>query len=85
MRRMGFKMVGKGIPRPGMKIFKETGEEIGYTTSGTHTPISKAIGMGYVKKGNTKAGKKLLVEIRNKKIEIETVKMPFTTPGYYRG
>lgn len=85
MRRFGFKLVGKGVARAGMKIFKPDGKEIGHVTSGTFSKKTGAIGMGYVKKGNTKAGKQLFVEIRGKKVEIVTAKPPFVTPGYYRG
>lgn len=85
MRRMGFSLVGKGgVARGGMKLFKEDGSELGYVTSGTISPTCGGIGMGYVKKGNTKVGKKLFVDIRGKMVEISVEKPPFIKPGYYR-
>ena len=84
MRRMGFKLVGKGVARAGMKLYKEDDTEIGYVTSGTISPTCGGIGMGYVKKGNTKVGKKLFVDIRGKKVEISVEKPCFITPGYYK-
>jgi len=69
-----------------MKISNKKGKEVGYVTSGTFSPITKeAIGMGYVRKGNTKAGRKMTIEIRNNQIEAVIHKPPFMKPDYYRG
>ena len=68
-----------------MKIFNEKEEEIGEVSSGTFTAASGSLGMALVKKGNTKAGKKLFVEIRGKMVEAVIQKPPFVEPGYYRG
>ena len=69
-----------------MKIFNQKGKEVGYVTSGTFSPITKeAIGMAYVKKGNTKAGRKMTIQIRNKQVDAVVHKPPFMEPGYYRG
>lgn len=69
-----------------MKIFNDSGNEVGYVTSGTFIRSKgEAIGMGYVKKGNTKVGRVHEVEIRNKRVEAVVTKPPFMTPGYYRG
>ncbi|SHH38756.1 glycine cleavage system aminomethyltransferase GcvT [Thermosipho atlanticus] len=78
-RLKGFKLIDKGIARHGYKIFKED-EEIGYVTSGTYSPtLNKAIGMAMLKKG-IKVGDIVEIEIRNKRVKAEIVKMPF-----YRG
>lgn len=68
-----------------MKIFNEKEKEIGEVSSGTFTTQSGSVGMGYVRKGNTKAGKKLFVDIRGKMVEAVIQKPPFVEPGYYRG
>ena len=78
-------MVGKGVPRQGMKIFNAKEKEIGEVTSGTFSSATGSIGMGYVRKGNTKAGKKIFVDIRGKMVEAVIEKPPFVEPGYYRG
>nr|WP_323128252.1 glycine cleavage system aminomethyltransferase GcvT [Thermosipho ferrireducens] len=78
-RLKGFVLTEKGIARHGYKIFKD-GEEIGYVTSGTFSPtLNKAIGMGLIKSG-LKKGEIIEIEIRNKLVKAELVKMPF-----YRG
>lgn len=68
-----------------MKVFNAKEEEIGVVSSGTFTSASGSLGMALVKKGNTKAGKTLFVEIRGKMVEAVIQKPPFVEPGYYRG
>lgn len=78
-RLKGFILVDKGIARHGYKIYKD-GEEIGYVTSGTFSPtLNKSIGMAMLRKG-FKTGDVIEIEIRNKLVNAEIVKMPF-----YRG
>jgi aminomethyltransferase len=56
-----FKMKGRRIARHGYKIFISD-EEVGVVTSGTQSPSLKdGIGIGYVKRGHTKSGIKLLL------------------------
>ena len=75
---VGFEMKERGIPRQDYIIKNEGGEEIGVVTSGTHSPsLKKSIGMGYVKKPYAKFGTKIFIEIRNRALEAEVVKMPF--------
>ena len=74
---VGFEMVDKGIPRHGYKI-QSGGDEIGYVTSGTQSPsLSKAIGMGYVRKDLASVGNEINIMIRDKEIKAKIVKMPF--------
>ncbi|ABR31718.1 glycine cleavage system protein T [Thermosipho melanesiensis] len=78
-RLKGFKIIDKGIARHGYKVFKD-GKEIGYVTSGTFSPtLNQAIGMALIEKGY-KSGEIIEIEIRNKLVKAEIVKMPF-----YRG
>lgn len=75
---VGFEMIDRGIPRHGYKIQNTAGEEIGYVTSGTQSPsLGKAIGMGYVAKGNGAEGNEINIMIREKPVKAKVVKIPF--------
>ena len=75
---VGFELVERGIPRQHYKIVDADGNEIGEVTSGTMAPsLNKAIGMGYVKKEFSKVDSEIYIEIRNKNIKAQVVKMPF--------
>jgi aminomethyltransferase len=74
-RLAGFEMKGAGIPRPGYAIFQgET--QVGQVTSGT-TVSGRAIGMGYVPPQTAKPGMRIAIEIHNRKVDAEIVKLPF--------
>ncbi len=76
-------MKDKGIPRHGYKIFGDG--EIGYVTSGTFSPsLKKGIAMGYVNRSYHKVGSRVLIEIRDKKMEAEVVKPPFYKNASHR-
>ena len=48
-RMINFKMIERGIPRNGYKIFDQEKKNIGYVTSGTYSPTEKiGIGIGYI-------------------------------------
>lgn len=75
---VGFEMIDKGIPRHGYKIRNAEGEEIGYVTSGTQAPsLSKAIGMGYIRKDFSQEGNDVFIIIRDKAVKAQVVKTPF--------
>mgnify|MGYP001096603153 CR=1 FL=1 len=75
---VGFKLLDRGIPRHGYKLFSESGEEIGCVTSGTMSPsLDESIGIGYVKENFSSLGSQFLVEIRNRKVKAQVVKTPF--------
>ncbi|MBA2762454.1 MAG: glycine cleavage system aminomethyltransferase GcvT [Segetibacter sp.] len=75
---VGFEMVDKGIPRHGYEIVDEHGENLGIVTSGTQAPsLSKAIGLGYVKKEYASIDSKIYIKIRDKNLEAKVVKFPF--------
>jgi aminomethyltransferase len=77
-RLKGFLMIDRGIPRHGYEIVNEAGEKIGEVTSGTMSPVlGKGIGMGYLKAGYTKPGTEIYLQIRNKKLKAQVVKLPF--------
>ncbi len=75
---VAFKLKDKGIARHGYDIVDETGNKIGYVTSGTMSPtLKQAIGMGYVPKELSKSGNTIYIQVRKKQIPAEVVKLPF--------
>ncbi len=75
---VGFKMVDKGIPRHDYEIVNAAGEKIGVVTSGTMSPsLKEPIGMGYVTTENSKVGSEIYIQVRNKNLKAEVVKLPF--------
>ena len=75
---VGFEMIDKGIPRKGYTITNANGESIGHVTSGTQAPsLGKAIGMGYVKIQDASIGSTIFINVRDKQIKAQVVKMPF--------
>jgi aminomethyltransferase len=77
---VGFEMIDRGIPRQHYPIQDAEGNVIGEATSGTQSPsLNKGIGMGYVKTEFAKAGTEIFINIRDKAIKAQVVKLPFLT------
>ncbi len=77
-RLKAFEMIDRGIPRHEYKIEDAEGNEIGYVTSGTKSPmLKKGIGMGYVKTGFYKLDTEIFIRVRNKALKAKIVKAPF--------
>jgi aminomethyltransferase len=75
---VAFKMVDKGIPRHDYPIVNAEGDAIGIVTSGTMSPtLKEAIGMGYVTTENSKIGTEIYIQVRNKNLKAQVVKLPF--------
>jgi len=75
---VGLEMVDKGIPRHGYEICDGEGNKIGYVTSGTQSPsLSKAIGIGYVKKESSAIDTTIHIKVRDKLLLAKVVKIPF--------
>jgi len=75
--RVGFRLLGRGIPRRGMDIITEN-EKVGTVTSGTFSPLLKVgIGMGYVSPEYSDPGTKVMIDIRGRSVEAVVVKFPF--------
>ncbi|MDR0844641.1 MAG: glycine cleavage system aminomethyltransferase GcvT [Tannerella sp.] len=73
-----FELIDKGIPRHGYEIVNKDGEPIGTVTSGTMSPLlRKGIGLGYVKPEYATAGSEILIQVRNKNLVAQVVKLPF--------
>ncbi len=74
---VAFKMIDRGIPRHDYEVFKD-GEKIGIVTSGSQSPVLKnGIGMAYVPFGMHKIGDTIDINIRNRFLKAEIVKLPF--------
>lgn len=72
---IGFKMLDKGVPREGQKIFIEK-EEIGCVTSGGYSPyLNEYIGMGYVRLNVVTT--ELSIDIRGKTKRALITALPF--------
>ncbi len=78
---VGFKMIGRGIPRHGYELLNMNNEHIGHVTSGTMSPsLGFGIGLGYIKSDFAKPGTEISVLIRNKKIKAKLTRPPFYKP-----
>lgn len=86
-KRVGIKIVGRGIPRQRYEVFKDK-EKIGVITSGTFSPLLKCgIAMAYVSTEHAVEGEQVQVKIRERFAKGEVVKFPFydtTRYGYRR-
>jgi len=75
-RLVAFVLEESGFPRQGCEIYKDD-IRVGMVTSGTVSPIlEKGIGLGYVKKEDSKIGTPIQIKIRNNLIPAEIVKPP---------
>jgi len=74
---VGFKVVGRGIPRHGYKI-KADGNIIGEVTSGSFSPtLEENIGLGYVKKSFSKPGQTINIKVRKRDVKAQVIETPF--------
>lgn len=81
-RLVAFEMIDRGIPRKDYTILSPEGEEIGRVTSGSQSPtLSKGIGLGYVTADYRKSGTEILIQVRNRQLKAQTVKLPFVKKG----
>lgn len=74
---VGLKLGGGDVPQPGGKLF--AGEkEIGWITSAVSSPSLRCpIALGYVRRGYTDPGTRLVVEGGSGSVEAEVVPLPF--------
>lgn len=76
-RLVGFKMVGRGIPRADYPVAVD-GDVVGYVTSGGYAPTLDAnIGLALVRRDVAGIGKPLDIMIRNQPVAAEQVRTPF--------
>lgn len=82
-KRVGIRMLKRGIPRPDYEVWKND-EKIGHVTSGTFSPILKCgIAIAYVSTEHAKTGETVAVKIRNRLVDGEIVRFPFYDPKKY--
>lgn len=74
---VGFEVKGRGIAREGHPVVLG-GETVGRVTSGTFSPtFEKALGMAYVPVDAARPGTGIEIEVRNRRLEAEVVRLPF--------
>ena len=77
-RLVGFEMIDRGIPRGHYDLTDADGHKVGEVTSGTQSPtLGKGIGLGYVPTSVSKPGSELFVNVRDKLLKVQVVKLPF--------
>ena len=71
--------IDRGIPRKGMIVYDENGEQIiGEVTSGTYSPtLRDGIGLAYIKTSLAKEGNICSIIVRNKVVKMKIVSLPF--------
>jgi aminomethyltransferase len=81
---VGFRMVGKGIPRHGMPVLVD-GLTVDHVRSGTMSPsLGYAVGTTYLPVARSAPGSRFHVDIRGEHAEAEVVRRPFYTKGSVR-
>ncbi|MGQ9544114.1 MAG: glycine cleavage system aminomethyltransferase GcvT [Candidatus Bathyarchaeia archaeon] len=82
-RRVGLRMLGKGIPREKNTILKD-GKTIGAVTSGTYSPtLNVGVAMGYLPIEYSNIGERVQIDIHGKLLEAEVVDFPFYDTKLY--
>ncbi|MBI3143633.1 MAG: glycine cleavage system aminomethyltransferase GcvT [Bacteroidetes bacterium] len=75
---VALEMVDKAIPRHDYPLCDAEGNQVGFVTSGTHSPsLDKAIALGYVPTQMATEGHEVFVGVRNKLTKAVVVKLPF--------
>ena len=83
---VGLQPEGRMPVRDGALIEDELGNEAGQVTSGGFGPsINRPIAIARIKKNYIENQSKLFALVRDKKIAVEIVKLPFIKQNYYRG
>lgn len=83
-RLIGFRLKGRGFPRPGYPLVAN-GRQIGVVTSGTASPtLGVGLGLGYVDRDFMKSGTEIGVEIRGRALEAVVERPPFYKDGSIR-
>src|SRR5580692_4497514 len=75
---VGLEMIERGIARDSYKVLDDSGREIGYVTSGSHSPfLKKNIALAYVPPQFASVGSTVKVEIRGQGVKAQVVPTPF--------
>lgn len=76
-------MVDRGVPREGYRILDSRGDDAGEVVTGMYAPTVKQYAANaFVKRGFTRTGTRLSVDIRGREKTAEVVKRPLYKPGY---
>lgn len=77
---------GRMPVRDGAIIQDENGNQVGYVTSGGFGPtLNQPISIARLETKFTNSQSKIFALVREKKIAVEIVKLPFVKHNYYRG
>jgi aminomethyltransferase len=75
---VGLEMTERGIARDDYKVLDDSGQEIGYVTSGSYAPfLKKNIALAYVPPQFAEVGSTVNVEIRGQSVKAKVVPTPF--------
>jgi aminomethyltransferase len=75
---VGLEMIERGIARDSYKVLDDSGREIGYVSSGSHSPfLKKNIALAYVPPQFASLGSTVKVEIRGQGVKAQVVATPF--------
>ncbi len=81
---VGFKLLGRGIPRQGYPVWSE-GREVDLVRSGGQSPsLGIPIGTTFLPPAQSKIGTRFEVECRGERVAAEVVKRPFWEQGSVR-
>lgn len=77
-KRIGVKLLEKGIAREGAEIRDAEDRKVGQLTSGGFSPVLQGgIGQGYIESALANVGEKVFVNVRGRNIAAEVEAMPF--------
>jgi aminomethyltransferase len=84
-RRVGLSLLPGSIPREGAEIHDESGNSIGFVSSGGHSPsLGHPIAMGYVNEQYASLNSKVFITVRSQEREAKVVKLPFVPHSYFK-
>ena len=84
-KRVGIRICGRAIARQNTEIELETGQNIGFVTSGAFCPsMNSPLAMGYVQSGFAEYNTKVSLSVRGKKIPGVIQPLPFIKHRYVR-
>ncbi|MDE2479048.1 MAG: glycine cleavage system aminomethyltransferase GcvT [Betaproteobacteria bacterium] len=84
--RVGLRGLQRAPVREGARLLDAQGREVGSVTSGALTPSADAaIAMAYVQTACATAGTELYALVRDKRLPMQVVDMPFVAHRYARG
>ncbi|WP_373182715.1 glycine cleavage system aminomethyltransferase GcvT [Halomonas campaniensis] len=85
-KRVGLLGEGRAPVREGAALFDAEGKRIGVVTSGGFGPsVGRPVAMGYLAIEHAEVEATVYAEVRGKRLPMTVSRMPFVTPGYYRG